>query len=396
MLDKELTILNLLGSHPHVIRLEEVFTTRRRVYVVMEFCSGGELVSRIGRKSGAYTERKAARVMYQVVSAVGYLHSKNVVHRDLKPENIIYSSPAEDADLKLIDFGMSSFFHESAEPAGTPEFMAPEVITQCELMYKNGYGPEVDLWALGIILFFLLTGRTPFEGGDMYAILDRVAETRWSFDPIVWKDISRDVQLLITKFIQKDPKSRISCANALHNEWLRGHIASDRELKRARSNVVRIVARQRFQKAIQKVLAANRFQFILRSSSSKDPAVAAMDDEDKHAAAALAARAALTVRRGRSATTDGGRRASQLNYADPSVEPKQLARSRAQSHDPRKRRKSVISGSVAKTGDGAIVGIEELLKYKARRKFKRGVNALIATNRLAALVSSFRGDEATV
>jgi len=128
----------------------------------MEFCDGGELFDRIV-KAKRFTEQHAADIMRQMISAVKHLHEHGIVHRDLKPENFLMSDKSEDAEIKMIDFGLSKRFAATEQVkkmhtvVGTPYYVAPEVL-------RGNYGRECDVWSLGVILFIFLCGYPPFEG----------------------------------------------------------------------------------------------------------------------------------------------------------------------------------------------------------------------------------------
>jgi calcium-dependent protein kinase len=127
----------------------------------MEHCSGGELFDRI-IQVGHYTERKAAELMKMILLAVNFLHRNNIAHRDLKPENFLFENMEENAQLKLIDFGLSSKFSDKYKDkmesmVGTPYYLAPEVL-------GGNYDHKADLWSCGVLMFILLSGKYPFTG----------------------------------------------------------------------------------------------------------------------------------------------------------------------------------------------------------------------------------------
>ncbi|CAI7730493.1 unnamed protein product, partial [Closterium sp. NIES-54] len=156
---REIAILHLLSDHPNVINLKGAYKDDSAVYIVMELCTGGELFDQIIAR-GHYSERAAAEVVRVIVSVVRYCHANYVIHRDLKPENFLVSSEEEGAPLKAVDFGLSAFYrpgHPLHTVAGSAFYMAPEVI-------RGSYGPEADLWSVGVVLYILLSGSPPFWG----------------------------------------------------------------------------------------------------------------------------------------------------------------------------------------------------------------------------------------
>ncbi|KAF1385203.1 hypothetical protein PFLUV_G00105290 [Perca fluviatilis] len=130
-------------SHPNIIQLKEIFETDTDIALVLELVTGGELFD---------SERDAAHVIKQILEAVAYLHDNGVVHRDLKPENLLYADLSLDAPLKIADFGLSKIIDDQVTMktvCGTPGYCAPEILR------GNAYGPEVDMWSVGVILYIL-------------------------------------------------------------------------------------------------------------------------------------------------------------------------------------------------------------------------------------------------
>jgi len=127
-LENEIKVLRRL-DHPNVVKLLEAYESKSYVYLVMELVTGGELFDRIVEK-GSYTEKDAADLIKQVLSAVAYMHDSGVVHRDLKPENLLYYSPDEDSKIMISDFGLSKMEDSGimATACGTPGYVAPEVL----------------------------------------------------------------------------------------------------------------------------------------------------------------------------------------------------------------------------------------------------------------------------
>nr|CAB3458360.1 unnamed protein product [Digitaria exilis] len=154
---REVEIMRHLPKHPNVVTLRDTYEDDNAVHLVMELCEGGELFDRIVAR-GHYTERAAALVTRTIVEVVQMCHKHGVMHRDLKPENFLFANKKETAALKAIDFGLSVFFtpgERFTEIVGSPYYMAPEVL-------KRNYGPEVDVWSAGVILYILLCGVPPF------------------------------------------------------------------------------------------------------------------------------------------------------------------------------------------------------------------------------------------
>ncbi|KAK1390805.1 Calcium-dependent protein kinase 32 [Heracleum sosnowskyi] len=175
----------------------------------------GELFDRIVAR-GHYTERAAAGVMRTIMEVVQMCHRNGVMHRDLKPENFLFANKKETAALKAIDFGLSVFFKPGErfdEIVGSPYYMAPEVL-------RRNYGPEVDVWSAGVILYILLCGVPPFwaetEQGVAQAIIRSVVE--FKRDP--WPKVSDNAKDLVKKMLDPDPKKRLTAQGVLDHPWI--------------------------------------------------------------------------------------------------------------------------------------------------------------------------------
>ncbi|KAG1368809.1 calcium-dependent protein kinase 10 [Cocos nucifera] len=212
---REVAIMSTLPDHPNVVRLRAAYEDAEAVHLVMELCEGGELFDRIVAR-GHYSERAAAAVARTVAEVVKMCHENGVMHRDLKPENFLYAHKKENSPLKAIDFGLSIFFRPGerfSEIVGSPYYMAPEVL-------KRNYGPEVDIWSAGVILYILLCGVPPFwaetEQGVAQAILRGVID----FQREPWPQISDSARSLVGQMLEPDPKRRLTAQQVLEHPWL--------------------------------------------------------------------------------------------------------------------------------------------------------------------------------
>ena len=168
--EEEIEILCKM-DHPNVLKLYEYFEDKKNLYIVTELLAGPELFDRI-TENDHLCETDTCTVMKQLLTAINYCHSKGVAHRDIKPENFIFESNEADADLKIIDFGLSKLCHASKfgliekckTKAGTITYIAPEVLT-------GNYDKQCDLWSAGCILYICLSGMPPFYGDDNTDIL---------------------------------------------------------------------------------------------------------------------------------------------------------------------------------------------------------------------------------
>ncbi|XP_037327646.2 maternal embryonic leucine zipper kinase [Pungitius pungitius] len=199
-------------SHQHVCRLYQVIETSTQIFMVLEYCPGGELFDYIIAKDRLSEEE--TRVFFrQIVSAMAYVHSQGYAHRDLKPENLLID---EDQNLKLIDFGLCAkpkggLCHELMTCCGSPAYAAPELIQG-----KSYIGSEADVWSMGVLLFALLCGYLPFDD-DNCMVLYRMI-TRGKYDNPRW--LSPGSVLLLNQMMQVDPKRRVTVRQLLDHPWV--------------------------------------------------------------------------------------------------------------------------------------------------------------------------------
>ncbi|KAG7254306.1 hypothetical protein CRUP_016323, partial [Coryphaenoides rupestris] len=176
--ESELCVLRRV-RHANIIQLVEVFETAERVYMVMELATGGELFDRVIAR-GSFTERDATRVLQMVLDGVRYLHTLGITHRDLKPENLLYYHPGADSKIIITDFGLASSRKKGDEclmktTCGTPEYIAPEILV------RKPYTNAVDMWALGVIAYILLSGTMPFEDENRMRLYRQILKGKYSF-----------------------------------------------------------------------------------------------------------------------------------------------------------------------------------------------------------------------
>nr|XP_061803237.1 caM kinase-like vesicle-associated protein [Nerophis lumbriciformis] len=228
----EIMILKLV-NHPNILQLIDTFETRKEYYIIQELATGGDVFDWI-QDQGNYTERDASNVIRQVLEAVAYLHSLNIVHRNLKLENLMYYTENNHNKVVLRDFYLSRFENGPiTEPCGTPEYLAPEVVA------RHRYGRPVDCWAVGVIMFILLSGNPPFydeteeENTDLHnrIIFCRIVAGDFEFDSPYWDDISPAAKELVCRLMEVDQMLRITAQEALWHEWIAGNGASEKNLK---------------------------------------------------------------------------------------------------------------------------------------------------------------------
>ncbi|KAI7894877.1 kinase-like domain-containing protein [Mucor mucedo] len=216
MLDSELDILTKV-RHNHIVSLHDIYESDDAVYIVTDLCTGGELFQRIVER-GTYTEAIAADLVRQMLEGLSYLHSEGIVHRDIKPENLLFKTPEEDAELLITDFGLSKLLKNNNEvlttACGTPGYVAPEVLL------GSGHGKPVDIWSVGVIMYTLLSGYTPFYGEDQNELFNCIMKGQYEFDDEYWSDISEGAKNLINRLLTFDPKQRVTAEEALTDPWI--------------------------------------------------------------------------------------------------------------------------------------------------------------------------------
>jgi len=242
-------------NHSNIVRMKHIYESPIEVFIVLELADGGELFDRIVRK-GHYSEKEAARVVNQVLSALEYSHGKGIVHRDIKPENILYQSASEDSPVKISDFGFAKAFDEDTIMmtfCGTIGYCAPEVIQ------KHPYSSSVDIWSLGVVLYILLCGYEPFwdEAGEVN-VTKKIVRGEYEFESPYWDDISKPAREFVVQMMTVEAQKRPSATQALENPWVRGHTAQDTHLKRTQDRIREFNAKRKFKAATHAVLAAQR------------------------------------------------------------------------------------------------------------------------------------------
>lgn len=251
-------LLEMAGGHDNIVEMYEVCEDSEFVYLVMELLAGGELFARIAER-GQYTERDAANLVVSMLASLACCHRLNITHRDVKPENFVFGDADGDgSDLKLTDFGIA---HYSEDPSalcktlcGTPLYVAPEVLL------RQPYGPEADVWSLGVIVYIMLVGYPPFDDNDIVQLLKKIKYRPVKFGGPEWELISGEGKQFLTNLLDKDASSRMTAQQALEHDWLKNNCqaATKNVLGAAQSNIKSFVNRTRWRLAIQGVKAMNR------------------------------------------------------------------------------------------------------------------------------------------
>ena len=223
-------------DHPNIMKLYEYFSDKINYYIIMEYIRGCDLWTYM-TKLTVFDEKVISNILKQLLSAVNYLHSKNIVHRDIKPDNIIIkqtkrkmssfcnnkdlintnSNNVNDIQLVLIDFGNSNYYQnkniQMTSLVGTPYYISPDVL-------KENYTEKCDIWSCGIILYSLLLGHPPFKGKNMKEIFKKILAYEISFDNKIFHSITDSALDLIKKMIEFDSDKRISAEEALKHPFI--------------------------------------------------------------------------------------------------------------------------------------------------------------------------------
>jgi calcium-dependent protein kinase len=208
-------------DHPNIVKVFETFrSTRGDFALVMELLSGGELYEHLlDSEDGRYDEPVAARLFEMMCKAVSYIHGKKICHRDLKLENFVFDEASEEAQIKLIDFGLSRRhglgIKRMKTAVGTPYYVAPEVIAR-----DTDYDQSCDVWSLGVLLFMMLSGRPPFDAETDRGILQAIRKCAYNFSDPVWAKVSMPAKELIKRMLVADPSKRIKPADILVHPWV--------------------------------------------------------------------------------------------------------------------------------------------------------------------------------
>ncbi|KAL1308389.1 hypothetical protein HN51_050336 [Arachis hypogaea] len=209
---REVSIMSKL-NHPNIVKLHEVLATKTKIYFVLEFVKGGELFAKVSK--GRFSEDLARKYFQQLISAVGYCHSRGVFHRDLKPENLLLD---ENGNLKVSDFGLSAVKDQVRFDGllhtlcGTPAYVAPEILA------KKGYdGAKVDVWSCGVILFVLAAGYLPFNDPNLMVMYKKIYKGEYRCPR--W--MSPDLRRFLSRVLDINPETRFTVDEITRDPWFR-------------------------------------------------------------------------------------------------------------------------------------------------------------------------------
>jgi len=224
MFRKEVELLRSL-KHANIVRVWDVYETSHYLYVVMDLCRGGELFEMINEMD-RLSESDTAVIAKQLLGGIDYMHSKGVMHRDIKAENVLLTEWSSTAVVKIIDFGIAARFQRGEmfdKISGSPQYMAPELVGQ-------RYDYRVDMWAFGVLVYFALYGRYPFDGNNVREILLTVLHGTIEWD----SDVSIDSKTIafLKGCLNRKPRKRTTAKAAMSHPWIMSAKKPDAEKHR--------------------------------------------------------------------------------------------------------------------------------------------------------------------
>ncbi|XP_008061371.1 caM kinase-like vesicle-associated protein isoform X3 [Carlito syrichta] len=275
----EIGILKMV-KHPNILQLVDVFVTRKEYFIFLELATGREVFDWI-LDQGYYSERDTSNVVRQVLEAVAYLHSLKIVHRNLKLENLVYYNRLKNSKIVISDFHLAKLENGLIkEPCGTPEYLAPEVVG------RQRYGRPVDCWAIGVIMYILLSGNPPFyeeveeddyENHDKN-LFRKILAGDYEFDSPYWDDISQAAKDLVTRLMEVEQDQRITAEEAISHEWISGNAASDKNIKDGVcAQIEKNFARAKWKKAVRVTTLMKRLRAPEQSSMAAAQSASATD-----------------------------------------------------------------------------------------------------------------------
>ncbi|KAM9298861.1 serine/threonine-protein kinase SIK2 [Gastrophryne carolinensis] len=221
---REVQIMKML-DHPHIIKLYQVMETKNMLYLVTEYAKNGEIFDYLANH-GRLNESEARRKFWQILSAVEYCHSRNIVHRDLKAENLLLDNHM---NIKIADFGFGNFY-KTGEPlatwCGSPPYAAPEVFEG-----QQYEGPQLDIWSMGVVLYVLVCGALPFDGPTLPILRQRVLEGRFRIPYFM----SEECEHLIRRMLVLEPSKRLSIVQIKEHKWMMTEVPVHRPVLYAQS-----------------------------------------------------------------------------------------------------------------------------------------------------------------
>ena len=249
---KEVDIISSL-DHPNIIKFYETYHDKYYFHLVMELCKGKDSFNQIVIIEKC-EEKKVVSLITKVLLAIAHCHSRGITHRDLKPENILFENDQPDAEIKIIDFGLSSKYAKDERMhsvLGTPYYVAPEVL-------KGNYNEKCDVWSIGAMTYLLLCGQYPFNGNSDKEIFDNILNSNINFNSPKWNKISNNAKSFVKLCLEKNPDKRPSAIKALDHPWFANVLNETHRVENLRAgillNIKNFKIKQKFKQMIMKYL----------------------------------------------------------------------------------------------------------------------------------------------
>ncbi|RKP24367.1 kinase-like domain-containing protein, partial [Syncephalis pseudoplumigaleata] len=223
---EEMKTLRMAKGHPNIVKYYEMAETEKCIYIMMQYADGGDLFEYFNKHS-RLPELKAKYIIFQILHGIKHLHDLNIIHRDLKPENILLVKEEAYPRILISDFGMARFLQHDdiyqQTMCGTQHYLAPDVLLRKSSMRAEGYGKEVDMWSVGVILYILLSATVPYcaekEGPE--ALLMHILTEDLTFPEDDWRGISDAAKHFIMHLLDLNRKTRYTVHQALEHPWIK-------------------------------------------------------------------------------------------------------------------------------------------------------------------------------
>jgi len=265
LLKQEVDILSNM-DHPNIVKYFGIFEDDYFIHIVMEYLKGQDLSKIISLKNYTdFNENQMGQIIHQLLKALSFIHSKNIIHRDIKPENILFSDKRNIFSLKLIDFGLATFQEQEKKTAGTPMYMSPEVV--------DGKGTYVsDIWSVGVVVYQMVTGKLPFDGGENdenQILYEHIKNDEYNKEKLNNVECSEDVKDFIDKALQKDIKKRMTVQEALNHPWIKKFNVNGLDPSLLNENTIQLLLNFSKKPALQKEI----YYFLAKISNENDIAI---------------------------------------------------------------------------------------------------------------------------
>ena len=265
LLKQEVDILSNM-DHPNIVKYFGIFEDDYFIHIVMEYLKGQDLSKIISLKNYTdFNENQMGQIIHQLLKALSFIHSKNIIHRDIKPENILFSDKRNIFSLKLIDFGLATFKEQEKKTAGTPMYMSPEMV--------DGNGTYVsDIWSVGVVVYQMVTGKLPFDGGENdenQILYEHIKNDEYNKEKLNNVECSDDVKDFIDKALQKDIKKRMTVQEALNHPWIKKFNVNSLDPSLLNENTIQLLLNFSKKPALQKEI----YYFLAKISNENDIAI---------------------------------------------------------------------------------------------------------------------------